>query len=428
MKHLIKAFLLIFIAQTVFASNYTKVAGAFFEDDPFDANLEVYFEGFYKSSTITREFLDKNRGILIDAKNLNYDETTYVLKPIVEIGVYKDLEIYTIIPIYLSSEKSIGFATQSGWKQITLNKTNSYYGQTTEDPNKIIRNIPDKAVRGGLGDMAVGIKWAPFYDQKPYNILNRDKTRLNWDDTMATWVLGLEYTIPTGARYDLDEQATSSNKGDIGKKLQILSFWTAFSKRFEYVDPYFGIFYNLPLTISSSLISGSHRAGFDIGTEIIPYEDVMLGNKFSFDFRLSAAFVSNADKAYSEVAEFLPNFKKDSNGDYINGEDGLPQIDSWGRVTATEQYFEFRGLFGISFVVAKYLRIMSNIGFGHDTWHYLTFANSCSEDKNNNGRCSKDEGDVPNPIYEPILDQRGNRLRIADTFIIFWNASLTGQF
>ncbi|MCX7944361.1 MAG: hypothetical protein N2746_07640 [Deltaproteobacteria bacterium] len=428
MKTLAKVTTLILLSTTVYASNYTKVAGAFYEDDPFDANVEIFFQGFYKNSTITREFLDKNRAVLIDAKNLDYDETHYQLVPKLEIGVYKDLEIYAIFPIYLLYEKSINFATQTGWKQITMNKTNTYYGQTTEDPNRIIRKIPDKAVRGGFGDMSVGIKWAPFYDQKPYHILKRDKQKLNWDDTMATWVLGIEYTIPTGARYDLDEQAISSNKGDIGNKIQILSFWTAFSKRFEYVDPYFGVYYKLPLTISSSLISGSHKAGFDIGTEIIPYEDVQLGNKFAFDFRLSAAFISNAEKAYSEVAEFLPNFKKDQDGKHILGDDNLPIIDSWGRITATEQYFEFRGLFGISFVIAKYLRLMSNVGFGHDTWHYLTFANSCSEDKNNNGRCSKEEGDIPNPIYEPILDQRGNRIKIADTFIIFWNISMTGQF
>lgn len=428
MKTQIKILLFIMITSQVFASNYTKVAGAFYEDDPFDANIEVFFQGFYKNSTITREFLDKNKGIIIDAKNLDYNETYYMLIPKLEIGVYKDLEIYATFPIYLTYEKSIDFATQTGWKQITMNKTNSYYGLTTADPNRIIRNIPDKAVRGGFGDMGVGIKWAPFYDQKPYHILQRDKNKLNWDDTMATWVIGLEYTIPTGARYDLDEQATSSNKGDIGKKLQILSFWTAFSKRFEYIDPYFGVFYNLPLTISSSKITGSHRAGFDIGTELIPYENVLRGDKFSFDFRLSATFVSNAEKAYSEVAEFLPNFKKDENGDYVKGDDSLPIIDSWGRITATEQYFEFRGIFGISATVAKYLRLMSNVGFGHDTWHYLTFANSCSDDKNNNGRCSKEEGDVPNPVYEPILDQRGNRFRIADTFIIFWDVSMTGQF
>jgi hypothetical protein len=428
MNRLVLFLIFVFMPIALYASNYTKVAGAFYEDDPFDANIDIFFQGFYKNSTITREFLDKNRGKIIDAKNLDYNETYYLLSPKLEIGVYKDLEVYAVFPIYITYEKSIDFATQTGWKQITLNKENKYYGDTKEDPNRIIRNIPDKAVRGGFGDMSVGIKWAPFYDQKPYHILNRDKSRLHWDDTMATWVLGFEYTIPTGARYDLNEQATSSNKGDIGKKIQILSFWTAFSKRFEYVDPYFGVFYNLPLTTSNSLISGSHRAGFDIGTEIIPYEDVQLGNKFTFDFRLSAAFVSNAEKAYSEIAEFLPNFKKDSDGNYILGEDGLPIIDSWGRVTATEQYFEFRGTFGISFVVSKYLRLMSNVGFGHDTWHFITYANSCSEDRNNNGRCSKDEGDIPNPVYEPILDQRGNRFRIADTLIIFWNASLTGQF
>jgi hypothetical protein len=428
MNRLVLFLIFVFMPIALYASNYTKVAGAFYEDDPFDANIDIFFQGFYKNSTITREFFDKNRGKIIDAKNLDYNETYYLLSPKLEIGVYKELEVYAVFPIYITYEKSIDFATQTGWKQITLNKKNEYYEDTKEDPNRIIRNIPDKAVRGGFGDMSVGIKWAPFYDQKPYHILNRDKSRLHWDDTMATWVLGFEYTIPTGARYDLNEQATSSNKGDIGKKIQILSFWTAFSKRFEYVDPYFGVFYNLPLTTSNSLISGSHRAGFDIGTEIIPYEDVQLGNKFAFDFRLSAAFVSNAEKAYSEIAEFLPNFKKDPDGNYILGEDGLPIIDSWGRVTATEQYFEFRGTFGISFVVSKYLRLMSNVGFGHDTWHFITYANSCSEDRNNNGRCSKDEGDIPNPVYEPILDQRGNRFRVADTFIIFWNASLTGQF
>ena len=417
------------------AAQFTKVVGAFYDDAPFQANVDLFFQGWYKSSSITREYNDGKTGTLIDAANLNYSETLYTLVPRLDIGVFRDIEIFATFPVVVSWSKNVGLtATTADWKAFTLNRQNKA-GNGAADA---IVQVPGSMSRSGFGDMTVGFRWAVFNDQRPDHALERDRQTqsLWWDDTVGTWLLGFEYTIPTGSQID-----PAVPDGGPGRKAQVLTFSTAFSKRFRYLDPYFGVSFSLPFTVGPSTTSDPDyykyihpgmKGGFTIGTEIIPYEDPKEGHKFGVDFRLAATFVSDADLEHSEMAEFLPEagfFKKDDKGNYVLDADGYPQIaqKTFGRLTATEQYVEFVGQFGIYFVAAKYFKFASNIGFGHDTLHFLTF-DKIGNDKSGNGIVSAGEGDELNPWYEAALDQRGGRIRLNDTFIFFWNVCLTGQF
>jgi hypothetical protein len=416
------------------AAQYTKVVGAFYDDAPFQANVDLFFQGWYKRSSITREY---NKGTaMIDAANLAYAEDLYTLVPRLDIGVFRDLEIFVTFPVVLSWTKDLSLdSSTNGMKQFTLNRQNL---PNRKEEDAIVK-VPGAMDRSGYGDMTVGFKWAIFNDQRPNHVLERDKDAgtLWWDDTTATWLIAFEYTIPTGSQID-----PAVPNGGPGKKVQVLTFSTAFSKRFRYLDPYFGVFYSLPFSVGPGsdtdpkyydYIRPGHKGGFNVGTEIIPYEDHKEGHKFGVDFRLGTIFVSDAQVDHSEMAEFLPGesfFKKDENGEYERDDEGFPVIDKpndFGRLTATEQYVEFLGQFGLYFVAAKYFKFATNIGFGHDTLHYLTF-DKIGTDRNNNGIVSKAEGDIVNPAYEAELDQRGKRLRLSDTFIFFWNICMTGQF
>lgn len=415
------------------AAQYTKVVGAFYEDAPFQANVDLLFQGFYRKATITREF--NNGAQLIDATNMDYSEAIYTLTPRLDIGVFRDIEIFATFPVVVSWSKDVSLSADSqGWKRFTLNRQNKP-GNTAADS---IVMVPGSSSRSGYGDMTVGFRWAIFNDQRPNHILGRDKEAktLWWDDTIATWLLGFEYTAPTGSQID-----PAVPNGGPGRKAQVLTFTTAFSKRFRYLDPYFGVFYSLPFTVGPSsksdpkyydYIHPGMKGGFSIGTEIIPYEDIKEGHKFGVDFRIGALFVSDADLEHSEMAEFFPSgafFKKDDKGAYVLDADGNPQIDKkdYGRLTATEQYVEFMGQFGLYFVAARYFKFATNLGFGHDTLHYLTY-DKIGVDKSGNGIVSATEGDELNPSYEAELDQRGKRIRLSDSFLIFWNVCLTGQF
>ena len=105
------------------AAQYTKVVGAFYEDAPFQANVDVLFQGFYRKATITREY--NNGAQLIDATNLDYSEALYTLVPRLDIGVFRDLEIFVTFPVVVSWSKDVSLSTDAqGWQRFTLNRQN----------------------------------------------------------------------------------------------------------------------------------------------------------------------------------------------------------------------------------------------------------------------------------------------------------------
>jgi hypothetical protein len=418
-------------SQHAGAAQFTRIVGAAYDDDAFQADVDLAFQGFYRWSVITREY--QSGTSLLDATNLDYSEALYTMVPRLDIGLYKDLELFATFPVVLSWTKTVDLdpATR-GYTNFTMNRQN----KPGQSPADAIVNVNGSVKHTGYGDMTVGIKYAVFNDQRPNHSLKREKESgaIWWDDTVPTWILEFSYTAPTGSQLD----PTNPSSGP-GRKVHVLNFATSISKRFRWVDPYLGIFYQLPLSMGPSSVSNpdytkyikpGQRGGMTMGTEVIPYEDHKARYKVSIDVRFGANYVSDASLEYSEMADFLPGWKffnKDANGNYIRDANGYPTIDpnnrTFGRLTATEQYLQFMGQLGLYAEIAKYFRVCTNVGFGHDTLHYLTY------DKIGGGAGSGyiNPADV-NPLYEAELDERGKRFRLNDTFLLFWNISLAGQF
>ena len=430
----------VFSPGTAHAAEFTRVVGAFYNDDPFQADVDVTIEGFQKWGTVTREY--NVNGTMIDAAGLSYSESMFTLVPRADIGIFKGLEIFFEFPVVMqwtrevSLDQSIKRDAGGRYTNFTMNREN----QPNYTKSDWIVNGAGSVSRSGFGDMSVGVRWAVFNDQRPTYTLKREKDSKDnpiwWDDTLATWILEFMYTAPTGTRI-----VPAGNSG-VGLGAHQFTFSTALSKRFRYMDPYFGISSCFqvsqgpddPSQISYyKYVRPGQVGSMIVGTEIIPYEKHALGYKVALDIRFGMKYISGGDSDYTEMADFFPGttfFQKDASGNYVRDSNGYPIIQNptdFGRLTGREQYLQFYGGIGFYFIAAKYFKLSTSVDLGHDTLHFITF-DPIGIDKNGNGRFNPAEGDVPNPNYEGELDQRGYRFRIMDTFLISWSVMLSGQF
>src|SRR5690606_30310516 len=85
--------------------------------------------------------------------------------------------------------------------------------------------------RSGFAEPSVGIHWAPFNDER--------------DDTKATLLIVMDYVMPIVpiARQDNDA---------VGQGVHELQWKVTASKRFDWIEPYFGMQYFLPFASTDS--------------------------------------------------------------------------------------------------------------------------------------------------------------------------------
>ncbi len=175
--------------------------------------------------------------------------------------------------------------------------------------------------RSGFGDPSVGIHWSPWNDQR--------------DDTKATLLLGMDYTMPLATEQRHDNLS-------VGRGVHELNFKVAASKRFDWIEPYFGVEYLLPIASTDSLFgeidTGSqgqvltnppHEGRFTIGTEFIPYEDMASGARYSLDLRFQFGYRSEG-RDYTPLFDHMTDPDNPCNG--VTLQDVRPEFDGDGNL------------------------------------------------------------------------------------------------
>ncbi|MEM1010224.1 MAG: hypothetical protein AAGJ35_14615, partial [Myxococcota bacterium] len=137
------------------------------------------------------------------------------------IGLYKDLDIFVRIPIVFSDNTTIRNSSDPRFGNATLVKEGIV-------PSRILSGGEATARHTlGLGDLSLGIRWAAFNNAR--------------DRSKATWVLGFDWTIPTGEVWTPGDPRIFSNDGPgggVGRGTHVLHFYTTLSKRLGPFDPY----------------------------------------------------------------------------------------------------------------------------------------------------------------------------------------------
>jgi hypothetical protein len=458
MKRLASVLLVWFAAtsqSSAWAAEITRTLEAFVPGNPWDAQVEVNYARSLRRALISRERPDPTGTRFIDEKEMRYSRIDHTMDFRFRFGLAKDLEVYVNLPLVLSKSQFGGLAQNNGEPGPVRAGACGGPGMPTGDSTIIndglfrgggISSLPDptqphldpasprqanrartilgqanvqqsaacylgvpgvptlESIRSGFGDMSLGIAWAPVRNKR--------------DDTFPTWLLKLEYQIPTGTTQDptprdprTGDFRPANNTAGLG--MHALHFSTYFSKRLHrYVDPYAGLEYsaffpahNVPvfrrISDNQEHVGPGQRAGVVAGMEIIPYENRARVIKFAIDLRLRARTTFEG-RDYSEVADFL------------------------GRVSDIEAFATFDASISFHLQVTKWFLARFHFGLAFDTRHFITFAN-IGEDRNGNGFVENDVREQ-NPTYDPLTDQVGRRLSVSETTVFTWGFSLIAMF
>ncbi|RAL22932.1 hypothetical protein DL240_08550 [Lujinxingia litoralis] len=477
--------------------------------DPFDFHLEPTFRFDYGTARISREApcvptggstdtVDENPRLVRDSgrcreasivnnKEMLYRQTRSALDITLRAGIYKDLEFRATLPYVFESSRALKYADDD---QRIVNAANSSVDPSNEritrhaetifqpgqsasqfvaglDEFQLYRyfdlddNYRTETTRRGLADPTIGLHWAPWNDQR--------------DPTKATLALGLDYTMPITEVERFDNTA-------VGRGLHNLNFSVDASKRFDWIAPYFGMEYNLPLASTDSLygrtdpnadsqgqvILNAPMSGmFTVGSEFIPYEDPETGARYGIDLRFRFGYTSEG-RDYTALFDHMTSKnnecnnrtlesvrpKFDANGRLSNPEDvacawvvrqpsnarPLPIYDlrdaleggdtseyAFRDLATVGSYGTFAGQLGLNLQPSHYFQVKAVGGITHHQTHLLTNARTGRNSNRSNddtvALTGPDARYERNPAYNPSYDNSGARFRIENYNI--WHFAVT---
>ncbi len=414
----VTAFTLLIPAAPAAAAELTRVISSGEPGHAFGLDLSLGWDRTQKTATITREYAEPSTAgdpaapfaTVKELRQLRYTETTNVLVPRLAVGLWEDLQLEFELPYYLSQETSWKLA--SGVGDPTLPDTIS---GNMVDPSGALYASGSHGLfdvtgtqtvfHGGVaGDLKVGLRWAPFSQQR--------------DDTKPTWVLGVQLTAPTAKLYDpaagrgtywQSPYVLAARSGPVGQKVWRYALFTAISRHLGPIDPYFQAGVTVLQKSSSTYSNCDHAAalvnpvpgsdpqlradavalcaanpsrwgarlpflsGLSFGAELLPYEDAAAHQKIALDLRLSAEYTSSA-RWYNELT------------------------DATGKLLATGAYVTVSGRVGLIFRASEHVSLQAAGSLGWVSPHDLT---------------GEDYASDQNPNFDWRYDAPGRRFRSA---------------
>ncbi len=473
--------------------------------DPWDFHLEPSFNFDYSTAQITREApcvpsdhpsidessdqynpqADGNRRLVRDSercpeprivtnREMLFQGSRSTLDMTLRAGLYKDLELRINIPYVVGSTRGLKYDNDPRRGQSVIDEGNSSvdpsddrirnHGEDVFDADTDYSQNRDaygsaldeyhmyrffdlgdeysRYERSGLADPSVGIHWAPWSDYR--------------DDTKATMLIGMDYVMPIAPVQRHDNDA-------VGEGLHQLQWNIGASKRFDWIEPYFGARYTLPIPATDSLygqIDGEtggvgsgqvvtnppHEGMFTIGTEFIPYEDPEAGARYGIDLRFEFGYTSEG-RDYTPLFDHMTAPGNDCNNRTI--ESVQPDFDTDGNLTnpddvacswvvqqpsnatpasydlesddeyaftdlmTVDDYGTFSGQIGFYLQPIEYFQFRGVAGLTHHQSHLLTNARTGRDSQ----RTEDDSVDMSseyerNPAYNPAYDNSGDRFRV----------------
>ena len=430
MKHFVLMACAIFLSWGVFATQgqaarITDVLDAADSNgDSFDFSFAVDFTQVLEQAKISRE---RNTTSRLDKRMLMQREFEYkAVKNYLDIelkfGLYRDLEFHINLPITIR-ETNNGKQTQhyrdKYWAGDYNPATLTSGGRPSLLHDQVFGYSKWESIHKGVGDMTLGFSYSP---------VNQERVK-----EYPTWVFSIDIQVPTGPEQkpQLEKDATNQYKGKsnttgVGKKLVGLTFSTAISRRWNVVEPYFGMHYKFTFDTGKLIKNSRYEGGFVLGMEVIPYEFKAEKEneprwKVALDFRLQATIMGKGQD-FNAIVDPLA-WRKDKNGTqywpvdtrtvpyyvYPNGQ--APAYE----LPIEDRYTYVQGYFGIYAVLYHYLTLRTEFGFGHRTEHFLSLPNkvdaSTLRPVNKNG-------------YNTQINEVGARVKLTNSFVFSYMFSL----
>jgi hypothetical protein len=283
-----------------------------------------------------------------------------------------------------------------------------------------------RGAAGGSGADALdtfhfGLSWAPF------------SQRL--DPSKPTWVIGIEPRLSIGTMRAFDRAAPDANHG-VSDGIHRIAFRTAVSRRMGRLEPYFTLFYLVPIPrqgsafvdygVTQRIQDPQHRAGGVIGTEIVAYERGRPDWRVVVDLRgrVEGHF---AGRGFSEVWEMFassPGLRCDETRN-LACDPTLTRNPYQDRpytgLTAIDGYATLGLELAIDALLSRWFRLRAGFAYARDQSHLIT-GDERGVPTMPGGKIS--EANELNPAYRPVVDQPGRRYLVdnVDTFDVRFTA------
>lgn len=439
----------------------SRVASSFEDDDIFDIHFGVGYDFMYKRAAVLREW---NSGAAGDTQNrlvkdLIYEQLRHTVTPTLEIGLWHDLAVYLTMPIVVGDSRFYTFDQRvddcifgDQPNATCTNKDNSTairdgiiprdgfdatssaapFSQFTGAGTDLIFQGPQ---RRGLDQLHVGLK---------YGILNQQKR-----SHMPNWIIAGEGRFAVGRaqtfRRDITGSVPDGNQR-VGRRIHELGVWTALSRRYRFLDPYFVGYWRQSIRAGNSvfqdfsrfgqqdIIAPQSTAGVEIGSEIVPFERKSKNIKVSIDLS-GTAILNYGGRGYSEIWELLAdspslagsfdptqNCDRDASLAFAEANPGDPgylqagggSCQAFEGVTEIQDYGTFGFKAGINLHLSQYFRFNVGTRLLTDTRHFVTFA------KRGDAAGGADDDRVEpgttevNPLRRDVVDNVGRRFAVDD--------------
>ena len=424
------------LAPRAFAAEVTNVADAMDERHPLEVDLAVSGTHQRRETRITREQATAGGILIVD--ELHHLRTVDELGFRLGVGLWHDLELHVSAPLVLRDSQELRYADVNGVsvEGVSTLKNNHLDVSGCGGPGRCAQSgpaspivAPGESRRSGFRDPTVGIAWGPINEERELRL----RPELYPEGhPVSTWVIGFDYTLPLVPQDDPSRFGaalpTGVSPGAEGRKAHVFTLWTAFSKRYRVLEPYFRFSGSVPLATNSSYDNCAHpellsdvgtancagswkgqtayhpapQGGFELGAELVAAEDRKADERLSFDVRAGASY-HGPGRDYTQVTDAL------------------------GKLQATDDFLAAQGSLGVYGRLARFFHAKLEATLGFETAHYLTHED-IGADKSGDGKISISAGSgrpAPdqNPNYDFRLDQIGRRLRAEPSLL--WGVSGT---
>lgn len=462
-------------SQVANAAEVTRVASSFdqdFNDNAFDLHFGVSYDFDFKKAAILREWGAGGKNNL--ARDLVYRQFRHTVTPTLEIGLWHDLSVYVALPVVVSDTRNYEFDKEEGGDCVfpenpsttnfesgsatCVNKTNSTsirdgiiprdgfdaledsnpYGQFTDKETDMIFRSP---VRRGLDQIHVGLKVGVLSQARKSHLPN--------------WIIGLEGRFAIGKPMTFSraiQTADPSGNHRVGRGMHELGVWTALSRRYRFLDPFFGAHWRQSLRAGDTkfdnwgstqgAVNPQSETGAYFGAEIVTWENVAQGKRFSIVLMGSTALHYNG-RAYSEVWELLADspalvgdyspgnsqgcssgaalahaaanpLDPERNGGYVAA--GGQDCGSYNGITTINDFGTFGLNAGLNFHMSQYARLNFGVDMTTNTRHFVTAASRGDGAQSGDPDLVDPDSVDVNPVRRDVVDNVGRRYAVDDVF------------
>lgn len=450
------------------AAEVTRVASSFDGDNKFDLHFGVGYDFNYKQAAILREWSDPKNPQSTLVRDLLYRQMRHVVTPTLEIGLYKDLAVYAALPIVVRDQRTYAFDQQAepcrygdepdvsvGNPATCVNHDNSTTirdgiiprnGFDGTNPNMPFdafggadsQTIFKGANRYGVDQLTIGLKYA---------ILNQDRL-----SHMPKWVIGLEGRFAVGQPMTFSRDTQESEpKGNrrVGRGIHELGVWTALSRRYRFLDPFFTAWWYQAIRAAGSefrdyggtqdRVNPQSNTGVSFGTEIVPFERKAKGQKVAINLR-GLAMLRYGGRGYSEMWELFADSPAlvgspaqgqapctrndvDSVVDYAqtNPNDADPLINSgvtqncqrFNGITNIQDFATFGFNIALHAQLSRTAVLMIGANVMTDTRHFISSAGRGKADLGGDPKLVDTAAEI-NPVRRDAIDNVGRRYAVGD--------------